>query len=148
MTECELCGKSANSARLYERKLKIGGIEMTDEEMAMKKATEKYPIPIRWKGIDLARNSCYEQGFLSGLKAGKDMNVPTKWHDLRKNPNDLPPLEKGAVVDATIDVLTDRGEIAYYYYDGDESCWCDTNANEIDMPKAWCEIPKFEEESK
>lgn len=28
--------------------------------------------------------------FLAGLKAGKDMNVATKWHDLLKNPTDVP----------------------------------------------------------
>jgi hypothetical protein len=71
--------------------------------------------------------------FLAGFKAGE-----SQWHDLRKNPNDLPPVERGS---ATIDVLTDNGEIAYYYYD--ESCWCDSNGNEIKSPKAWCEIPKY-----
>ena len=30
----------------------------------------------------------YEHGFLAGLKAGKDMNVSTKWHDLRKDPKE------------------------------------------------------------
>jgi len=74
------------------------------------------------------------------LKAGKDMNVSTKWHDLQKNPNDLPPTEKGTV---TIDVLTDSGRIAYYFYD--EGCWYDTSYGvEIYPPKAWCEIPIFD----
>jgi hypothetical protein len=67
----------------------------------------------------------------------------SEWHDLRKDPNDLPPVERGS---ASIDVLTDGKGIAYYYYD--ESCWCDFNGSEIDPPKAWCEIPKFEEEIK
>lgn len=74
--------------------------------------------------------------FLDGLKAGKP-----KWHDLRKSPDDLPPVEGGSV---TINVLTDSGYIAYYYYD--ESCWCDFRGNEIAPPKAWCEIPEYTEE--
>lgn len=64
-----------------------------------------------------------------------------KWHDLRKNHNDLPPTEKGTV---TIDVLTDSGRIAYYFCD--ESCWYDIHGDEIyPPPKAWCEIPEFKE---
>jgi hypothetical protein len=66
-----------------------------------------------------------------------------KWHDLRENPNDLPPVASGTV---SIDVLTNYGRIAYYYYT--ESMWFDTHDDEIDPPpKAWCEIPKFEEKS-
>ena len=63
------------------------------------------------------------------------------WHDLQKNPDDLPPLERCAEF-VSIDVLIDRGEIAYCYHGKDY--WCDCNGNKIDMPRAWCEIPRFE----
>jgi hypothetical protein len=67
------------------------------------------------------------------------------WHDLRKNPNDLPPLEKGTEF-VSINVLTDRGEIACYQHCHGKNYWRDCNWNEIDTPRAWREIPRFEEE--
>jgi hypothetical protein len=101
---------------------------MTDEEMAAKKATEKYPIPVCWNEIDLARNSCYEQGFLAGLVAGR-----AEWHDLRKNPDDLP---KGEGLFA---VYWSLGKIDGY-----------TVINGFKNPHkdivAWYEIPRFDEE--
>lgn len=106
--------------------------KVLDENLGDLQLTEKQAGTLFGIIIGVGINS-----FLAGLKA-----VRTQWHDLRKNPDDLPPVERGS---ATIDVLTDRGEIAYYYYY--ESCWCDCNGNEIDTPKAWCEIPKFKEES-
>lgn len=109
---------------------------MTEEE----KLAEEYEMST----CGIHANQSIRDAFLSGLKAGKDMNVSTKWHDLRKNPKDLPPVH--GISDCTIDVLTDGGDIAYFDYD--ENCWCDSGAHEIDPPKAWCEIPKFEEESK
>jgi len=78
---------------------------------------------------------------IKGIEFG--YNKANEWHDLRKNPDDLPPV---AVADASIDVLTDSGKLAFYYWG--ENCWYHTNANKIDSPKAWCEIPRFEEESK
>lgn len=83
-------------------------------------------------------------GFKKGLKA--KINITTisdcpkeKWHDLQKNPDDLPPL-KGKNI--SINILTDDGIIAYYSY----SCrmWYDFNNDCVSSPKAWCEIPKFE----
>lgn len=112
---------------------------MTDEEMARLYLIEKYGLR---KDLEIERiqhSVCLSLEFytyLAGLKAGRP-----KWHDLRKNPDDLPPIEKGT---ATIDVLTDSGRLAYYFYD--ESCWYDTHSDEIYPPKAWCEIPKYTEE--
>ena len=92
--------------------------------------------------------------FLAGHKAGKDMaeadlstiaymqgaeRFKTKWHKVADG--DYPAYEKGGF---TVNVFTDRGEIAYYNYD--EECWVAEPASvEIDPPVAWCEIPKFEE---
>lgn len=60
------------------------------------------------------------------------------WHKVADG--DYPSFEKG---NYTINVLTDRGEIAYYDYD--EGCWVAEPTNvEIDPPVAWCEIPKYE----
>lgn len=91
---------------------------------------------------------------LYGLKAGKDMaeadlatiaymhgaeRYKTKWHKVADG--DYPSCDKG---NYTINVLTDRGEIAYYDYD--EGCWVAEPTNvEIDPPVAWCKIPKYKE---
>lgn len=101
-----------------------------------------------WEHYEEGQNDgeALKQAYLAGLKAGKDMNVSTKWHDLRKNPCDEPQSpyfgspESGAV---KIAVLTDKKEIVYYYYD--TNVWTDLNRYEIKRPRAWCEIPKFEE---
>jgi hypothetical protein len=75
------------------------------------------------------------KSFLAGLKAGRP-----KWHKVIDG--FMPPIEKG---NDTINVLTDKGDIAYYSYNFD--CWvAEPSSIEIDPPIAWCEIPKFEEE--
>lgn len=118
------------------------GLQMTDEEKA-----EEYAIKItdelRNKGfltneeID-QRYAGIVQGVLYGLAEGKP-----KWHDLRKNPNDLPK--------ETGHYLTDDGE---YIYDADRkkwrtltcmACW-DFHWLDDEDVIAWTELPKFEEE--
>lgn len=83
-----------------------------------------------------------KKAYLAGLKAGKDINVPIKWHDLRKNPDDLPPIKEGCKY-VSINVLTNEEKIVFYSYK--VNCWLDFNLNEIPPFKAWCNIPKFEE---
>lgn len=76
-----------------------------------------------------------KNGLLAGLKAGRP-----KWHKVADG--DYPPCEKG---NYTINVLTDREDIAYYDYN--ENCWvAEPSSVEIDSPIAWCEIPKYTEE--
>ena len=89
------------------------------------------------------------EAFLAGLKAGKDMaetdlatvaymqcaeRYKTKWHDLRKDPNDLPK-HCGYV-------WTNVGA-SYYDDDRDCPCWRDEFGRTQGVI-AWCE-PKFEE---
>lgn len=54
---------------------------MTDEEMA-----EEYIH----NGTVFVHNKVtiesIKQAFLAGLNTGKDMKIPAKWHDLRKDP--------------------------------------------------------------
>lgn len=38
------------------------------EKEAEQQAFEKYPIPQNWDSINLARNSCYEEGYIDGAK--------------------------------------------------------------------------------
>ena len=75
-------------------------------------------------------------GYLAGLKAGRP-----QWHDLRKDPNDLPNLDKTDMSDY---VITDRG---VGYYNGRVKSWYIQNeyilSNDV---IAWCEIPTFYKE--
>ena len=105
---------------------------MTDGELAVSWIRSQ-----GWSEKNLPSNEFGQmsQAFLAGLKAGRQ----EKWHNVAKG--DYPPCEKGSF---TINVLTDRGEIAYYDYNLE--CWIvEPSSAEIDPPIAWCEIPKFEE---
>jgi hypothetical protein len=108
---------------------------MTDEEMA-----EEYAKP--WK-TSLAYVSVKE-AYLAGLKAGKDMNVATKWHDLRKDPNDLP-VRRCIDNDGNVVRLFHNSwdkKLTWYRYDFHECEWWQMETE----PIAWCEIPRYMEE--
>lgn len=88
----------------------------------------------------------WKYGFLVGLKAGKDTNVPTKWRDLRKAPNDLPK-RNNELTDRSDVIITDKG-IAHYNFRKQKwyvhNVECDMSFSEVVI--AWCEIPKYTEE--
>ena len=70
-------------------------------------------------------------GFLAGLKAGRP-----EWHDLRKDPNDLP--------EDTYDVLDQAGYKVHYNFF--QNVWLNEK-DEIDEHVIdWCEIPTFDKE--
>ena len=123
---------------------------MTDEEMAYKHAeeyimredviTENDRVPFD-NGYGFQTVSFEDEvkkgnkdGFLAGLKAGRP-----QWHDLRKNPNDLPkkPTEKMRVNETWVYVkffdntygLVDKGAL-----------------NNYSGAIAWCELPTFDKE--
>ena len=68
----------------------------------------------------------------------------TVWHDLRKNPNDLPKRYKHANIRHL--VITNKG-IGHYNFI--KKTWyiynAECNCSFFDTVIAWCEIPKFEE---
>lgn len=124
---------------------------MTDEEKA-----EKYADWF-W-GASPSTQRAIKQAFLAGLKAGKDMaeadlatiaymhgaeRYKPKWHDLRKNPDDLP--KRG-------EYFTNIG-LLYYEELCNRHFWhtpiceaCDySDEVEEDEVIAWCEIPKYKE---
>ena len=81
--------------------------------------------------------------YIAGYGEAKDINVRTKWHDLRKNPKDLPVRkcldEEGNIV-SLFHNSWDGGDI-WYVYDFHEKEWQQMG----EAPVAWCEIPRFEE---
>ena len=104
---------------------------MTDEEMA-----EEYAGSFEWTNDDRIIDYS-KQGFLAGLKASRP-----QWHDLRKDPNDLPKRNKDFVVEVTIPVMTHPSYVfAAYYFDNKK--WF-SDGEEIKVI-AWCEIPQFKE---
>ena len=108
---------------------------MTDIERA-----EEYRKSLKQKLIDedeFERLEMFdenvEEAYLAGLKAArKEM-----WHDLRKNPNDLPEIYMG--------VLNQNGMNVVYDYTNKVWSNDDTDEYICDDPIAWCEIPTFEE---
>lgn len=81
-----------------------------------------------------------KQAYQQGAEFG--CNKANEWHDLRKNPDDLP--EDG------IQVLSEKGDIVIYK--SDCFLWFEYSPNEDNIrlrnwekPIAWCEKPKFEE---
>jgi hypothetical protein len=74
-----------------------------------------------------------QQAFLAGLKAGRP-----QWHDLRKDPKDLP---------------KDNNEVLVYMWDSyyigyfNLNSWHFENFSEgKEQADAWCEIPTFDKE--
>ena len=119
---------------------------MTDEEMA-----EEYKESKRHKCLraDVGKIQIdYEtylnnlkEGFLAGLKAGRP-----QWHDLGKDPKDVPDEGIYLVVwqnargyrETMIMRYEEDDEEELHWIDGDEDCWDDDII-------AWREIPEFEE---
>lgn len=108
---------------------------MTDIERA-----EEYRKSLKQKLIDedeFERLEMFdenvEEAYLAGLKAARQ----EMWHDLRKNPDDLPEIYMG--------VLNQNGMNVVYDYTNKVWRNDDTDEYICDDPIAWCEIPTFEE---
>ena len=111
---------------------------MTDKELAEEYEEKKAEcIEVNDDGKRRYSSIDIQEAYLAGLKVGRP-----QWHDLRKDPNDLPKdndeklcfYEKGKVVAR---------------YDSEYSCWetCFNNLETIiplSVIIAWCELPKFE----
>ena len=67
------------------------------------------------------------------------------WHDLRKNPDDLPKRDERFSTNVSIAVMTQDNNFAFYCFD--DRKWYFQGV-EIGNVVAWCEIPKFEETKK
>ena len=113
---------------------------MTNEEKAEENYTKIYlngDMSLDTEEKYFAYTKGYCKGHTDGLAEGKP-----KWHDLRKNPNDLPK--------KTGHYLTDDGEYVYHVECRKWRtltcmvCW-DFNWLDDGDVIAWCELPKFEE---
>lgn len=75
-------------------------------------------------------HSCYEEGYNNGFSDGL-AEGKLKWHDLRKDPNDLPKVECLIVSRYHNETYSP----VHFYLGGKFN----------DDVIAWCELPKFEE---
>ena len=110
---------------------------MKDEEMAEEYLQEKLEERKNKFVFELPKVYITDipQAFLAGLKAGRP-----KWHDLREDPNDLPP-KMVSNHNFSIEVLSDRGELVCYNFH-----YCEWFYWRSGKPIAWCEIPTFDKE--
>ena len=86
----------------------------------------------------------YKSPFMKGYRCAEKDLLPV-WHDLRKNPEDLPS-RSDENEDKSNRVITDKGIGFYHYRKGK---WYTSENEEAYLFArnviAWCEIPKFEE---
>lgn len=113
---------------------------MTDERKALCKQSIDYadgniytcPSP---KKRDM---EYYKRGLFKGYKDGLAESKP-KWHDLRKNPEDLPKENGKYIIHIKV---TERMSIT------DTCDFFNGSFGRYINPVAWCELPKFEEKAK
>lgn len=124
---------------------------MTDEERTdelTQKAKESYRIYSEDKCIDSYEGYQYIDGYCNGYEQGyedcrhyaHDYYKP-KWHDLRKNPDDLPK-------QITLVIMYIIGNVyCNGWFNGDGWIVDNGNMKKLDCETviAWCELPKFEE---
>ena len=80
-----------------------------------------------------------------------DLRKSTKWHDLRKNPNDLPPLSEDYIFSEYVLACFDKNpnescSIPYYYvvyYNYNNKFWLDNGCIIDNEAIAWMELPQF-----
>jgi len=80
-----------------------------------------------------------EDAYLAGYDAGKP-----KWHDLRKDPNDLPSMGNWSLSKMVL-FQTVSGAQMFGYYHHFVKAWYEreTNIRLESKVVAWCEIPKY-----
>ena len=115
---------------------------MKDEEMAEEYASKQNLQNVNPSGIVRCKIA---EAFLAGLKAGRP-----QWHDLRKDPTDLPK-EVGNYIVCFLDTACERHtfELSFVDYFEDKH-WIDEDNHNIEGYDegviAWCEIPTFDKE--
>lgn len=121
----------------------------TDEEMAEENAKVYVPLiaPIDDKIYQLTKEDiikilkdCSIDSYLDGLKTGKP-----RWHDLLKNPTDVPKENVTVLLLTEVEPVTARYDNKYeaFFRSNDKLNYCVFIAPMSYI--AWCEIPKFEE---
>lgn len=118
---------------------------MKDEELAEQYVKENGKVYYHSNGEPMfTREEDLKFAFLAGLKA------KTQWHDLRKDPNDLP---KESIIEGLSERVIGTVEIAKNQYmsqecryDFVEKIWKTHKDPYVTDVIAWCEEPTFDKE--
>ena len=115
---------------------------MTKETKTREEAIKKYWSKAKEKCPfnDETLQNGYLEGFIEGAA---EVMQDNKWHDLRKDPNDLPKVVTEYITNIgvmTFDRLKDRHLWTTPLCDA-----CDYCEEVTDEVIAWCEIPQFKE---
>ena len=109
---------------------------MTDNEMAEKytevSVNEYKDSLVDIDDIDVLREAIAE-AYLTGLKIGRQ----EKWHDLKKNPQDLPKENQEVLVLFTLPDKS-KNDIMIAEFENN-----DFNFVDLEDVIAWCEVPKY-----
>lgn len=105
--------------------------------MFEKEAEDNKP-PYAFCALD-TKCELWKDGFQKGAEFG--FNKANEWHDLRKDPNDLPENKRN--------VWCDYGDgCGKGFYDKDDGGWWIEGHIYCSIIDAWCELPKYLKESK
>lgn len=122
---------------------------MTDEEMARAYIIKIYDLRKDLEIWRIKKDNEWRMvfnAFLAGLKAGKDINVLTKWHKVADG--DLPKETEFIESDVLLLLVQLKGtehkryELGRYIFS--ENVFTYTHLKLVEDVVAWCEIPKFE----
>lgn len=99
----------------------------------------------QYPNCDSCNNQHMLQAYLDGIAEGRK----EKWHDLRKNPDDLPKYKNSSV--NRICWINEYGNKCYHnaFYDDKGFYWVSektcTKCYPVIKIIAWCELPEFKE---
>ena len=114
---------------------------MTDLEKKAREWTRKTDNHLNEEKTHFLSETEYaEKAYIAGAKENG-----VEWHDLRKEPNDLPKVKEGKTSGGmpyhiSNVVQNQKGQHCWYNYKYNK--WCD-NDYILDEVIAWCEIPQF-----
>ena len=106
---------------------------MINEEKLVEEYTKNLTNEYKDSLVDIDDIDVLKEAISEAYLAGRQ----EKWHDLRKNPKDLP--------EPYLNIVNQEGEKVRYDYINE--VWRNDDADEYicDDPIAWCEIPTFKE---
>ena len=108
---------------------------MTDIERAQEYCNNETPFDTTENGENLYTENDLKYAYLAGLKAGRK----EKYHNLKKNPKDLPAENQEVLVYFTLPDKS-KNEVIMAEFENN-----DFNFVDLQDVIAWCEIPNFKE---
>ena len=107
---------------------------MKDEELEKEAGEYAKPFYNMTRYDYVEERTHVKEAYLAGAKENR-----IEWHDLRKDPNDLPRIGIRYLV------FNKYGATLIGYWNGKYFVSADEDTVEIASPIAWCEIPQFKE---